>query len=55
MQPLDALVGVAEPLFQPHHRLAVGGEAEMAGLDDAGMHRPDRDLVQAVALRRQEA
>ena len=53
-QRLDALVDVAEALLEPHHRLAVGGEAEMARLDDAGMHRPDRDLVQALALGRQE-
>ena len=54
-QTLDALVDVAEPLLEPHHGLAVGGEAEMAGLDDAGMDRPDRDLVQALALGGQEA
>ena len=53
-QPLDALVHVAEPLLEAHHGLAVGGEAEMAGLDDAGVHRADRDLVQALALDRQE-
>ena len=53
-QPLDALVDVAEPLLEPHDGLAVGGEAEMPGLDDAGMHRADRDLVQALALGRQE-
>ena len=53
-QRLDALVHIAEPLLEPHHVLAVGGEAEMAGLDDAGMHRPDRDLMQAFALDRQE-
>jgi hypothetical protein len=40
-------VDVAEPLLEPDHRLAVGGEAEMAGLDDAGMDRADRNLVQA--------
>ncbi len=34
--------------------LAVGGEAEMPRLDDAGMHRPDRNLVQAFAFHRQE-
>ena len=50
----DALVHIAEPLFQPHHSLAVGGETEMARLDDAGMHRADRNLMQAFALRRQE-
>ena len=53
-QRLDALVHVAEPLLQPHHVLAIGGEAEMPGLDDAGMHRPDRNLVQAFAFDRQE-
>ena len=53
-QALDALVHIAEALLQAHHRLAVGGEAEMPGLDDAGMHRADRDLVQALALGRQE-
>ena len=30
---------------------AIGGEAEMSRLDDAGMHRPDRDLMQPLALR----
>jgi hypothetical protein len=34
--------------------LAVGGEAKMPGLDDAGVHRTDGDLVQAFALDRQE-
>ena len=53
-QRLDALVHIAEALFEPHHGLAAGGEAEVPGLDDAGMHRPDRDLVQAFAFRRQE-
>ena len=53
-QPFDALVHVAEPFLQPHDRFAIGGEAEMAGLDDAGMHRADRDLVQALALDGQE-
>ena len=49
-----ALVRVAEPLLQPHHRLALHVEAEMAGLDDAGMHRADRDLVHALALDGEE-
>ena len=48
-QALDALVGIAQPRFQPDHGLAAGGEAEMAGLDGARMHRADRDLVHAVA------
>ena len=45
-QPVDALVHVAEPLLQAHHRLAVGGEAEVAGLDDPRVHGTDGDLVQ---------
>ena len=49
-QPLDALVNVAEPLLQPHDRLAAGVEAEMARLDDPGMHRPDRNLMQPDAF-----
>ena len=53
-QAVDALVDVAEPLLEPHHRLAARGEAEMAGLDDAGMDRADRDLVQALALDGEE-
>ncbi len=44
-QPLDALVDVAQPLLEAGDGLAIGGEAEMAGLDDAGMDRADRDLV----------
>ena len=46
-QRLDALVHVAEPLFEPHHGLARGGEAEVSRLDDAGMHRADGNLMQA--------
>ena len=53
-QTVDTLVHVAEPLLDPRHGLAVRGEAEMAGLDDPGMDRPDRDLVEAVAVHRQE-
>ncbi len=49
-QRLDAFVHIAEPLFEPYHRLAAGGEAEMSRLDDAGMHRADRNLVQALAF-----
>ena len=40
--PLDALVHVAQPLLEPQHLLADDREAEVAGLDDAGMHRADR-------------
>ena len=46
---LDSLVRVAEPLLEPQHLLADDREAEMPGLDDAGVHRADRDLVDAVA------
>ena len=53
-QRLDALVHVAEALFEPHHGLAVGGEAEMSRLDDAGVHRPDRNLMQRFAFDGQE-
>ena len=53
-QPLDSLVHIAQALLEPHHGLAIGGEAKMAWLDDAGMHRPDRDLVQPLALGRQK-
>ena len=53
-QALDALVHVAQPFLEAHDRLAVGGEAEVAGLDDAGMNRPDRYLVQPLAFGRQE-
>jgi hypothetical protein len=47
-------VHIAEPLFEAHHGLAVRGEAEMARLDDAGMHRTHRDLVQSLPAHRQE-
>ncbi len=53
-QVIDALVHVAQALLQPHHGFAVAGEAEMARLDDAGMHRADRNLMQAFAFHRQE-
>src|SRR4249919_1084733 len=51
---LRALVHITEPLFESHHRLAVGGEAEMPWLDDAGMDRADRNLVQILSLNGQE-
>ena len=47
---LDALVHPTEALLQPHHVFAIGCEAKMARLDDACVHRPDRDLVQPLAL-----
>ncbi len=54
-EPLDALVGVSQPLLQPDHGLAACGKPEMSGLDDPRVHGTDRDLVHAVALHRQEA
>jgi hypothetical protein len=53
-QAFDALVRVTQPLLEPHDGLAIGGETEVAWLDDAGMDRPDGDLVQSLALGRQE-
>ena len=53
-QGLYALVGVTEPFFEPHHRLAAGGEAEMARFDNACVHRADGDLVQALAFGRKK-
>ena len=53
-QPFDALVHVAESRLEPHDRLAVRREAEVSGLDDAGVHGTDRDLVQAFAFGGQE-
>ena len=47
-------MNVAETLLEADHGFAVDGEAEMAGLDDTGMHRTNRDLMQAFALGRQE-
>ena len=54
-QGLDSLVGVTEPLFEAHHRFAVGGEAEMSGFDDPGMNRPYGDLMQPFAFGGQES
>ena len=53
-QALDALVGISQPLFQPDHGLPTGCKAKMSGLDDTRMHGADRNLMHAVALRREE-
>ena len=53
-QLFNALVGIAEPLLQSHHMLAIRGETKMSGLDDAGMDGPDCDLVQCLAFGRQK-
>src|SRR5260370_35024631 len=47
-------MNVAETVIEANHGFAVDGEAEMTGLDDAGMHRTDRDLMQTFAFGRQE-
>ena len=53
-QPLDALlqaaVGVEEARLEVQHRLADRAEAEVAGLDDAGVDRAHRHLEHALAL-----
>jgi hypothetical protein len=46
---LDPLVRVAEPFLEAQHLLADDREPEVTGLDDARMHRPDRNLVDTVA------
>ena len=53
-QPVDPLVDVTQPLFQPHDGLARGSKAEMSRLDDAGMDRTNRDLVEALTFDGQE-
>ena len=53
-QAFDALVDIAETLFEPNHGLAIRSEAEMPRLDDAGMNRPDRNLMEAGPLGGQE-
>ncbi len=53
-QFIDAFVDVAEPLLQPNDCLTVAGETKMPRLDDAGVNRTDRDLMQALTLHRQE-
>src|SRR6266403_468226 len=51
---LDAFMRVAKTFFVLQDALADHREAEMPGLDDAGMHRTDRDLVHPLALYRNE-
>ena len=50
-QLLDALVGIAEALLEPDNGFAARREAKMSGLDDPGMHRTDRNLMQTRTLR----
>ncbi len=53
-QPVDALMHIAEPLFEPDDDLAIRGETKMTGFDNARMHRPHRDLMQRFAFGRQK-
>ncbi len=46
-QRFNALVRVAQPCFQADDSFAIGVEAKMPWLDDAGVYRTDRDLMQA--------
>ena len=48
-QLLRPLVGEVEPRLHVDDRLAHDAEAEVAGLDDARVHRAHRDLVDALA------
>ena len=52
--PLDAAVLVAQRDLQVEDVLAVALEAEVARLDDAGVDRPDGDLVDLLALDPEE-
>src|SRR5215207_1846975 len=53
-QAFYSLVDIAETLFDPNHGLAIRSKAEMPRLDDAGMDRPDRNLMEAGPLGGQE-
>src|SRR5204863_2390410 len=44
-RPFDAAMLVAKRDFEMDHPLAMAVEAEMPGLNDTGMHRADRHLV----------
>ena len=53
-QALYALVHISETLLQPDNRFAARRKSKMPRLDDAGMHGPHRDLMQALTLGGQE-
>ena len=48
--PLDALMHIPKPLLEAEDLLADNRESKVAGLDDAGVHGADGNLVDAVAL-----
>ena len=55
LEPLGhPLVRVAQALLEPEHLFAHDGEAEVPGLDGAGVNRPHRDLVDSVPGHRDE-
>ena len=54
-ETLDSFVGVAQTFLEPHHGLAIGADAEMTGLDDAGMDRSDRQLVNVLSFDGKES
>ena len=47
---LDSLVHVSQAFFETQHFFADDLKTEMAGLNDAGVHRAYRNFVHAVAL-----
>src|SRR5262249_33178257 len=47
---LDTFVHITEALLQLQHLLAHHREAEMAWLDDPRVHRPNRNLMDTIAL-----
>jgi hypothetical protein len=53
-RPLDPAMLVAERDLEVEDLLAVALEAEVARLDHSGVHRPDGDLVDSLALDAEE-
>ena len=52
--PLDAAMLIAERDLQVEDLLAMALEAEMPGLDDPGVNRADRDLMNFLAFDSKE-
>src|SRR4029078_5821221 len=51
---LDALVYPAKALLQPYHVFPVCRKTEMSRLNDAGMHKSNRNLVQSLSCGREK-
>ena len=49
-ETLNAFVGVAETFLEAHHGFAIGADAKMTGLDNAGVNRSDRQLVNVLSF-----